>query len=89
MTKLLAQARSYGIELFCPGFPGAQATQVIRSFHNIVTQKRWRNVNSEHMVEYVPLWLFFMPLLAVWHSDVSIVAAQMCSLTTILLACKP
>ena len=28
MTKLLAHARSYGIELFCPGFPGAQATQV-------------------------------------------------------------
>ena len=28
VAKLLAHARSYGIELFCPGFPGAQATQV-------------------------------------------------------------
>ena len=28
VTKLLAQARAYGIELFCPGLPSAQATQV-------------------------------------------------------------
>ena len=28
VTKLLSQARAYGIELFCPGLPGAQATQV-------------------------------------------------------------
>lgn len=28
MGKLLAHARSYGIELFCLGFPGVEATQV-------------------------------------------------------------
>lgn len=28
MTKLLASAGKHGLKLFCPGFPGAQATQV-------------------------------------------------------------
>jgi hypothetical protein len=28
VTKLLAQARAYDMELFCPGLPGAEATQV-------------------------------------------------------------
>lgn len=29
MTKLLALAQRNGVQLFCPGFPGAQATQVL------------------------------------------------------------
>ena len=34
MTKLLASAKKHGLELFCSGFPGAQATQVC---HNPVS----------------------------------------------------